>query len=537
MSAPIIDINKLTIVPGTGTGSFTHRIGKGRFPGDKRVFYKKEMTSPSVAYSEVLAQEFFRLIIPSQPETRIARSKANTYFILSDAIDGYKPLPIGSSLFTLGAYKGLGLGQIMMAAVFLQEIDLKNGNICLNEDKQVLKIDGDWCFGGMRDPRFNDYNKDITPELISSLPFPATYDAYNWLDISIRRFAKAESKIVGQDLSLSPYFRNEINEAMLKLLVLPDDYLRKFVDAFIPASPRADIFINYFKDRREELKRAALQDNSFKEYLKSPLAKEYLSLHLLQMKSFVANGNYPIIDVSEYESIDETIFSIFDGLCEDSALNSNPLSAFECLEQLEIDFSSRPIKKLMLAYRDLLLKKIDNYVELFSKSANNDHSDRKIRLMRLAAEKKNLIHERSTQLEKRFNALEQFGMDYQIKCFTQKQKAMSVKSLSNANYAEAAKEAHLFCNCLYQARNKFLSLDRSFEQARNDFKSDCLLAVNNARDVLDSHREWKGRIKKFVIDILYFLTLGLSPRLGLFGKTDSGVKLDNLEQVTIKTFN
>lgn len=537
MSAPIIDVNKLTIVPGTGTGSFSHTIEKGSLPGDKRVFYKKEMKSPSVAYSEVLAQEFFRLIIPSQPETRIARSKANTYFILSDAVDGYKPLPIGSSLFTLRAYKGLGLGQIMMAAVFLQEIDLKNGNICLNEDTQVIKIDGDWCFGGMRDRRFSDYNKDITPKLISSLPFPATYDAYNWLDISIRRFVKAESKIVSQDLSLSPCFRNEINEAMLKLLVLPDDYLRKFVDAFIPASPRADIFINYFKERREELKRAALQDKSFNEYLKSPLAKTHLSLHLLQMKSFVANGNYPIIYVSEYESLDETVFSIFDGLCEDVALNYKPLSALECLEQLEIDFSSRPTKKLMLAYRDLLLKEIDNYIELFSKSPINEHFDQKSRLTQLAAEKKSLVHERSTQLEKRFNALEQFGMDDQIKCFAQKQKVMSIKSLSNINYAEAAREAHIFCDRLYQARNKFLSLDKPFEQARNDFKSDCLLAVNNARDVLDSHREWKGRIKKFVIDILYFLTLGLSSRLGLFGKTDSGVKLDNLEQVTIKTFN
>lgn len=62
------------------------------------------------------------------------------------------------------------------------------------------------------------------------------------------------------------------------------------------------------------------------------------------------------------------------------------------------------------------------------------------------------------------------------------------------------------------------------------FKSDCLKAVTDVRPVLDKHLEWKGQIKKFLLDILSALSFGLTKKLGLFGKTDSGTKLDSLEQ-------
>jgi len=128
-------------------------------------------------------------------------------------------------------------------------------------------------------------------------------------------------------------------------------------------------------------------------------------------------------------------------------------------------------------------------------------------------------------------------LDPPIKLFTKKKIEMSVKISDNANYIEAEKKARVFCSALDQIRSNFISLDKSFEQAKKDLKKESLLAVKDARTILDNHREWHGKIKKFIIDILSFLTIGLSTRLGIFGKTDSGVKLDNLEQVVSKTIN
>ena len=76
------------------------------------------MESGSVASLEVLAQEFFRLIAPSQPETRIAcHPNLNTFFVLSEEIIGYKPLPTNSpKKFTQGSYPGLGQIMIRIAS-------------------------------------------------------------------------------------------------------------------------------------------------------------------------------------------------------------------------------------------------------------------------------------------------------------------------------------------------------------------------------------------------------------------------------------
>ncbi|RUR09116.1 hypothetical protein [Legionella sp. km772] len=514
-----------------------HKIRKGYLAGDSRVFYHKEMELRSVAYLELLAQEFFRLIIPSQPETRIASHPYfSTYVILSEEIAGYKPLPVDSPAnFTKGFYPGLG--QIMITSIFLQEIDLKNGNICLNKNNHVIKIDGDWCFAAMRDSSFKHYKKAITPELLATLPYPFGYSAFNWLDMTVKGVAQQSSRMVEDDLASAPHFRQEINEAMLKILLLPDDYIKKFVDAFIPFTIKADLFIDYIKTRREELKHAALQDDFFKLYLKSRLAKEHMNQHLLQMQSFVANGNYPIMDVAEYELLEDQVSLTYDNLYERAEVDSESLNSFSRLNELKIDFSATTSKKRLVDYRDLLLKKINNCIESFSKSSDNSQEEQSIRLIQLAEEKRKLVYDSFFQLEKRFIDLEQLGFDAHIKLFTKKQKEMSIKSLGNPKYSEAARKAHLLCNRLQQARNNFTSLDKPFEQAKKDFKRECLLAVKDARAILDNHREWKGKIKKFIIDIISFLTAGLSAQLGLFGKTDSGAKLDNLEQLVSKNFN
>ena len=115
---------------------------------------------------------------------------------------------------------------------------------------------------------------------------------------------------------------------------------------------------------------------------------------------------------------------------------------------------------------------------------------------------------------------------------------MVIKSLVQTEYIEASNKALTFYKALKAMKSVFLSSDKSLAQARVELKDGCLLAVREARVVLDKHREWKGKIKKFLLDVLLdvlsFLTIGLSRQLGLFGKSDSGVKLDNFDQVLSK---
>src|SRR5580704_14181264 len=168
MTIQKIDYKTITIVPGSGTGTFCHTITKGKLPDSSEIiWYIKEMFSLPEAQIELLAQEFLRLIIPNQPKTRIAVRPAfniNTYYILSEEVTGYRFLPENEqNKFMDGTYRGLG--QICLLAAFLHQIDLKNSNICLNDKKQVIGIDGDWAFACIHTREFADKPRAITEKL------------------------------------------------------------------------------------------------------------------------------------------------------------------------------------------------------------------------------------------------------------------------------------------------------------------------------------------------------------------------------------
>lgn len=314
MSVLLIDIKTFHYVAGEGVGKFSHKLRKGTLIDEAQVFYQKEMLSPAEAYGEQLAQEFFRLIIPSQPETRLAIDPAvNTYFILSAEIDGFNYLPIlQQDKFTNGTYKGLG--QLVITAILLHEIDLKNGNIGFNRHGQVLKIDGDWCFAAIKDRKYVRHNKKITPELILSLPFPCDYAAYNWLDIWREAIKSSNSSIVDERLAKAALFRDEVNEAILKILLLPNEYIKRFVDTYVPTSVKADVYIAYLIERREELKLAVLKNESFKGYILSVAAQTILKHHVAHMKKFMAHKSQYIIEECHHASLESQVRMLYEEL-------------------------------------------------------------------------------------------------------------------------------------------------------------------------------------------------------------------------------
>ncbi|WP_133136539.1 hypothetical protein [Legionella rowbothamii] len=282
----------------TSNALFSHNVSRGTLNGSGKTWIKKEMPDPAVARIEVLAQEFFRLIIPHQGETRLLQDKSTgVHYILSEEVQGYRDLPLGEAHnFANGHYTGLG--QALVGAMFLQEIDLKNGNIGLDAQGRVAKIDGDWCFAQGRYGDEDSYN--ITPEAIAQLPYPKDFYAFNWLDLISQGTALSASNIVAPSLSSSPQFRAEVNQALLMITLLPNSFIEHFVDAYIPAG--GERYVDLIKSRRGQLLASALQNTSFMDYLHSEAALEDYNSLIAHMDSFQANGEGRVIPEHARES-------------------------------------------------------------------------------------------------------------------------------------------------------------------------------------------------------------------------------------------
>ncbi len=276
---------------------FSHDVSRGTLAGSGKTWIKKEMLDPEVAKIELLAQEFFRLIIPHQGETRLLENKSTgVHYILSEEVKGYRDLPQGEAHnFANGHYTGLG--QALVTAMFLQEIDLKNGNIGLDEQNRVAKIDGDWCFA---EGRYGGGSYKITPEAIARLPYPQDFYTFNWLDLIMQNTMRAKSQIVNPSLSSSPQFRAEVNQALLMICLLPDSFIGHFVDAYMPAG--GERFVHLIKSRRDQLLTSALQNSSFLEYCNSAAALQDYNNLMVHMDSFQANGEGNVLPLHAQEA-------------------------------------------------------------------------------------------------------------------------------------------------------------------------------------------------------------------------------------------
>ena len=293
----------------TSEAKSSHPVERGTLAGSEKTWIKKTMGSSYVAKIECMSQEFFRLLIPHQPETRLLLNpQTNTHYILSEEVPGYRALPESqASFFYNGTYTGLG--QIVVGSMFLQEIDLKNGNIGLDNQNRVTKIDGDWCFAAHRYSQGCKFA--ITPESISSLPYINGFYAFNWLDLITQGVFNEKSVLVDSSLIMSPIFKNEVNQALLKICLLPDHYIKCFVKQFMPDS-RQPFFIELIKKRRDELQASALLTPSFQAYLKTPLATTD-AIHLIeQMNHFMVNGQTLVVIPTERETMTALTFQRMD---------------------------------------------------------------------------------------------------------------------------------------------------------------------------------------------------------------------------------
>lgn len=278
----------------------------------KNVWYLKKVGDAKTALREVLTQEYFRLIIgPHHPKTRIVKGSGfNNTYIISKEVNGYQPLlTIDPKKFKEGLSKGKhpGLGEILAVSLNTNEIDLHLGNIGLDKDGNAVKIDGGNGFSKLGGKKAN---YSITEQDISTLPYITTYSPVNWLDLITQSKNNPTSQYFDTKLSTDPIFRQEINCAILKMIILPDELLAKFSQSYSDNKMDAVLIYKEMISRTNELEKFALQNKSFNEFLKDPNTKKYLASYIDQLKGFNTTSKNKILSTDFMKQIDEKFESL-----------------------------------------------------------------------------------------------------------------------------------------------------------------------------------------------------------------------------------
>jgi hypothetical protein len=307
------------------SGKFSHatntvhkvpKAGEASSAKHANIWYAKYVKNKSVALYEAMAQEFFRLIIPYQPKTRLSKNKYSDIYILSKGVpdsDSLEKLFMNDPANVknkLSAGKYTGLGRIMMLCLFLQETDAKLGNMLIDKQNRIVKIDGDWCFSGQINPSKFKEKYSINSIDIRNLPFLEAFKPYNWLDIfcagkfnSKAYRTNGHTALVSHDFNNNPEFRREVNETLLKLLILPHSIIEKFISHFTSNTDIADHMHTLLTSRLEAMRAEALEEKSFQQYIVSDKAKEYFKVAFEELTKFQPVGKKHLVDIKYYQSM------------------------------------------------------------------------------------------------------------------------------------------------------------------------------------------------------------------------------------------
>lgn len=274
--------------------------------------YRESVTDAAYrAYREVVAQEFFRLIIPTQPKTLFGKGlyKGKPYaYVLSREVTGFRAIferidPNTEPERYLEEFKNKmeqcangtlkNFGEILITAIFLEEVDLKNGNLGIDSENNVVKIDGDHCFATLI-KKYENLKLVIDKNLLENLPYTPEYQAFNWLKIKRQNgYLLKECETAREVFSRSEIFRAQVNKAILKISLLSDRMLEELIGSFILQNISAlyNSILTKMTERRDQLITSALQLESFRDFILSEEANAYVFEYFSQLMQFDIQGN------------------------------------------------------------------------------------------------------------------------------------------------------------------------------------------------------------------------------------------------------
>ncbi len=244
------------------------------------------------AKKELIAQGILGLLRAGQPEGQLeiqSDGEASVSYRKTENLRAAFPLQ-GQDLNTrLRRREIIGLGEVMVYMLFLNKVNFNYENLYLDEQNRLIIIDGN---EGITQPNKAAPNK-ITTRIIGELPslniqtnLADKYLVNNWPVI---------------DENLYPYLQAEINAAILKVLILPNELIQALVKRIVidPQKPTPaqeneaeDIYAFILKRKNFQLRAAVLGNigvQRFIDYLRKDRKKQ-VEAHLDYLGSLNPSG-------------------------------------------------------------------------------------------------------------------------------------------------------------------------------------------------------------------------------------------------------
>lgn len=236
-----------------------------------------------LAYPELYASEIFHLF-GFQTKSYIEIIDNKTY-IASKVIPNFKTSASNMLEFrqALACNNNVGrFGVLLVLALYLGEMDFKD--VGLDELKQIVKIDNDWCLRNTLFPSMSDVFTGRDIETLPDLELKG-FKPVNLLDIIINN---SNTGIKNSQTLFTPKimnaFQNNVeflagkHDAMLALLLFDTDCINALLTKIIklddPIDYHRKILFNKIISRRDILLQAAKDYQPFRKYLHSDAAKE-----------------------------------------------------------------------------------------------------------------------------------------------------------------------------------------------------------------------------------------------------------------------
>lgn len=296
-------------------GSFHNPVTKAKKKVDVRslssthkweqLWFLKENEDAVYALAETLAQEFFRLVIPNQPKTRVVKNDITCLrrtglnrkrFVLSQGVPGYRPIDnMNDDAFhhAIRCQLITGLGEVLIMAMMTGENDLRLANLCLNYCNQIIKIDGDHAYEAI-------WHGGITADDFKTLPFIKDYPTQRWLCLLPLEYVRHANDQCYLELSQHEGLRREINRATLKVLLLPIPLIRQFINCYARSKRTRTAYLTMWEQNKLSLRNAAWQDERFVRYVRE--ARQEMMVYINYLESFKTMRKY-YLSMREYKTM------------------------------------------------------------------------------------------------------------------------------------------------------------------------------------------------------------------------------------------
>ena len=335
---------------------------------EKSIWYTKSLGENRFeAILETITQELYRLVYPPQPKTRRAISTetgTNEYYVLSKEIPKFKGFFLSTENYTKilnNSITGLAATQVLVLALWLNEIDFKSGNVGIDKDGHIIKIDGSLIKLNCKFKYLHEgKNLNITQVDLEALPNLQTYQACNWLhyihwDLQ-KAVIKEDPTLLDKAINQSPNFKQELYQTILRIISLPDELIQFFTKNYITNSCDITRVSKFIITRKEQLKKAAEQIQAFDEYRQSAQAREDMLDFLKYLKTFKTMGKFFLI--SKFEDKYKINFK--------ATLFGNAIKEYSQIVKFVINFDDLT-KKLS---QKILLFSLQEKFKLYIKSLN-----------------------------------------------------------------------------------------------------------------------------------------------------------------------